>query len=338
MVSSNPCLTFIRNRYCRREDLPKLKILIILGLTCLLHQSCDRGFELVVMNKFEIERFCQIIEQYKVTFIYLVPPVLLLLSKHPSISKYDLSSLRMVNSGAAPLTRDLIEAVNKRITLPIKQGYGLSETSPTTHTQPWKDWNTTIGSVGKLLPNMTAKYINEKGEEVPVGETGEMALKGPNVFKGYLNRPELTKDCFTDDGFFLTGDIGHQDDNGNFYITDRVKELIKYKGFQVAPAELEGILVGHPKVDDVAVIGIFSAEQASELPRAYVKLAPGADANQQTEKEIADYLQSKVAPHKRLRGGIRFVPEIPKSVSGKILRRVLKEEAKKETENPKAKL
>jgi 4-coumarate--CoA ligase len=224
------------------------------------------------MPKFEIEKFCQIIEKYKVTFIYLVPPVLLLLSKHPAISKYDLSSLRMVNSGAAPLTRDLIEAVNKRFPLPIKQGYGLSETSPTTHTQPWKDWNRTIGSVGKMLPNMTAKYIDEKGEEVPAGETGELALKGPNVFKGYLNRPELTKDCFTSDGYFLTGDIGHQDTDGNFYITDRVKELIKYKGFQVAPAELEGILVGHPQVDDVAVIGIYSEEQASELPRAYIKL------------------------------------------------------------------
>jgi len=244
----------------------------------------------------------------------------------------------MVNSGAAPLTRDLIEAVNKRFPLPIKQGYGLSETSPTTHTQPWKDWNRTIGSVGKMLPNMTAKYIDEKGEEVPAGETGELALKGPNVFKGYLNRPELTKDCFTSDGYFLTGDIGHQDTDGNFYITDRVKELIKYKGFQVAPAELEGILVGHPKVDDVAVIGIFSEEQASELPRAYIKLAPGVEANKQTEKEIADYLQSKVAPHKKLRGGIRFVGEIPKSVSGKILRRVLKDEAKKEAASSKAKL
>jgi 4-coumarate--CoA ligase len=323
----------------RRADIAQvLRKLTSQGLTCLLHQSCDRGLELVVMTKFEIERFCQIIETYKVTFIYLVPPVLLLLSKHPSISKYNLSSLRMVNSGAAPLTRDLIEAVNKRFPLPIKQGYGLSETSPTTHTQPWKDWNTTIGSVGKLLPNMTAKYIDDKGEEVPVGETGEMALKGPNVFKGYLNRPELTKDCFTEDGFFLTGDIGYQDDNGNFYITDRVKELIKYKGFQVAPAELEGILVGHDRVDDVAVIGIFSAEQASELPRAYIKLAPGVEANQETEKDIADYLQSKVAPHKKLRGGIRFISEIPKSVSGKILRRVLKDEAKKEIENPKAKL
>jgi 4-coumarate--CoA ligase len=310
----------------------------IQGLTCLIMQSCDSGWELVVMSKFEIERFCQIVQKYQISFAYLVPPILLLLAKHPIISKYNLSTLQMVNSGAAPLTRELIDSVNRRLPLPIKQGYGLSETSPTTHAQLWGEWNKAIGSVGQLLPNLSAKYLDDNGAEIPVGETGELALKGPNVFKGYLNQPELTKAAFTEDGYFRTGDIGHQDKDGNFYVTDRVKELIKYKGFQVAPAELEGILVDHPKIDDAAVIGVHSDEHASELPRAYIKLSSGVAANQQTEKEIMEYLHAKVASHKRLRGGIRFVADIPKSTSGKILRRILKEEAKKEVVSKKAKL
>lgn len=185
-------------------------------------QSLHRGFQLVVMPKFELERFCQIIQREKITFVYLVPPILLALAKHPIVSKYDLTSLRMANCGAAPLTRELVATLQKRMTLPIKQGYGLSETSPTTHVQPWAEWNQTIGSVGRLLPNLEAKYLDADGKEIPAGETGELCLKGPNVFKGYLNQPEMTKASFTEDGFFKTGDIGHEDEKGNFYITDRV--------------------------------------------------------------------------------------------------------------------
>ncbi len=261
------------------------------GLTCLILQACNRGVELVVMPKFEIERFCQIIQDFKITFVYAVPPIVLLLAKHPAVDKYDLSSLRMINSGAAPLTRELIEQVNKRMPLPIKQGYGLSETSPTTHSLNWDDWNKVYGSVGTLLPNMTAKYIDEEGKELPLGKDGEICLKGPNVFKGYLNQPGLTASSFTEDGFFKTGDIGHEDEHGHLFITDRVKELIKYKGFQVAPAELEGILLDHPKVNDAAVIGIHSDEHASELPRAYLVVKPGTAKDEQTQKEVAEYLQ-----------------------------------------------
>lgn len=205
--------------------------------------------------------------------------------------------------------------------------------------QPWEDWNTTIGSVGRLLPNQTARYMSSDEKEVPAGETGELWIKGPNIFKGYLNNPEGTKNALTADGYFKTGDVGHQDKEGNFYITDRVKELIKYKGFQVPPAELEGMLASHPKVNDVAVIGVYNKEQATEEPRAYVVPAPGVEASKETAKDITDWLQAKVANHKRLRGGVRFVDEIPKSVSGKILRRVLKVRAQEEEEKgPKAKL
>ncbi|KAK4935923.1 hypothetical protein LTR66_015398, partial [Elasticomyces elasticus] len=222
------------------------------------------------MPKFDLESWCSIVQDHKITFSYVVPPVVLLLSKHPIVDKYDLSSMRMMNSGAAPLTRELVDAVYSRKKLKVKQGYGLSETSPTTHTQPWDLWRTTIGAVGTLLPNQTAKYMSATETEVPAGEVGELWIKGPNVFKGYLNNPAGTRNALTSDGYFKTGDVGFQDKEGNFYITDRIKELIKYKGFQVPPAELEGLLASHPKVDDVAVLGVYRADLASEVPRAYV--------------------------------------------------------------------
>lgn len=300
----------------------------------------------MVMERFDIEKWCAHVQNYRITFSYVVPPVVLLLSKHPIVDKYDLSSLRMMNSGAAPLTRELVEAVYARIKCGIKQGYGLSETSPTTHTQPWEEWRTSIGSVGKLLPNMEAKYMTMPEDEsepceVSVGEVGELYMKGPNIFQGYHNNPAATADCLTD-GWFRTGDVGYQDKNGNFYITDRVKELIKYKGFQVAPAELEGILVDHEAIDDVAVIGIESEAHGTEVPLAFVvrsakSKASGASAEQEAAN-IIKWLDGKVAYHKRLRGGVRFVDAIPKSVSGKILRRVLKAQAKEAAAAPKAKL
>jgi len=282
------------------------------------------------MSKFEIEQFCAAIQKHRITFTYVVPPVVLLLAKHPVVDKYDLSSLCMMNSGAAPLTQELVEAVYKRLKVPVKQGYGLSETSPTTHTQPWSEWDKTIGSVGRLFPNMTAKYMSPEETEVPAGEVGELWMKGPNVFKGYHNNPEGTKNALTEDGYFKTGDVGYQDRDGNFYITDRVKELIKYKGFQVPPAELEGLLLSHPKINDVAVVGIYSEDQATEVPRAYIVPAPGVEGGRKTEEDIVAWLRAKVANHKRLRGGVRFVDEIPKSASGKILRRVLKLRAQEE--------
>jgi 4-coumarate--CoA ligase len=290
------------------------------------------------MPKFDLEDFCKFIQEIKVTFAYVVPPIVLLLSKHPTVDKYDLSSIRMMNSGAAPLTRELVEAVHSRLGLRVKQGYGLSETSPTTHTQPWEDWNRTIGSVGKLLPFQTAKYMSADEKEMAVGEVGELWIKGPNVFKGYLNNPEGTAHALTADGYFKTGDVGYQDKDGNFYITDRVKELIKYKGFQVAPAELEGILVSHPGIDDVAVIGVYDKDQASELPRAYVVPKGGLGKGEKEAQEIIEWLGAKVAHHKKLRGGVWFVDEIPKSISGKILRRLLKVKAQEEEDGKKAKL
>ncbi|KAE8351076.1 hypothetical protein BDV28DRAFT_26531 [Aspergillus coremiiformis] len=318
----------------------------IYGLTCLLHQTLYQGYQLMIMQKFDIEKWCAHVQHYRITFSYVVPPVVLLLSKHPIVDKYDLSSLRMMNSGAAPLTYELVEAVYARIKCGIKQGYGLSETSPTAHMQPWEEWRTSIGSVGKLMPNMEAKYMTmpEDGSEpreVPAGEVGELYLRGPNVFKGYHNNPSATVECLSSDGWFRTGDVGYQDRNGNFYITDRVKELIKYKGFQVAPAELEGILIDHQTIDDVAVIGIESEAHGTEVPRAYVVRSEKSKASvvnaEQEATNITQWLDGKVAYHKRLRGGVRFVDAIPKSVSGKILRRILKNQAKEEAAASKTK-
>jgi 4-coumarate--CoA ligase len=162
------------------------------------------------------------------------------------------------------------------------------------------------------------------------GETGEIWIKGPNICKGYYNNPKATADSITPDGWYRTGDVGHIDETHNLYITDRVKELIKYNGFQVAPAQLEGLLLAHPAVNDVAVIGVYNREKVTELPRAYVVAAQGFTCGAALETEICDWLAKKVAPYKRLRGGIRFVDAIPKSNAGKVLRRVLSEQAKRE--------
>ncbi|EEH46276.1 uncharacterized protein PADG_08710 [Paracoccidioides brasiliensis Pb18] len=319
----------------------------IYGLTCLVHKSMYTGIQLVVMSKFDIEKWCAHVQNFGITFSYIVPPVAVLLAKHPIVEEYDLSSLRLMNSGAAPLSRELVDAVYARIKTGVKQGYGLSETSPTTHTQAWGDWNKFIGSVGRLLPNQEIKYMTSPDDgsepvELYVGQTGEIYVRGPNVFLGYLNNPEATAACLSQDGWFRTGDVGHQDEHGNLYITDRVKELIKYKGFQVAPAELEGVLVENEVIVDVAVIGVESEVHGSEVPRAYVVLSGKKveDGTAADAEQIVQWLSGKVAPHKRLRGGVRFVDEIPKSASGKILRRVLKDRARKEdtVERAKAKL
>lgn len=337
--------------YSSRADkfLGVLPFFHIYGLTGLVHQMLHRGIELVVMPAFDMETFLRAIQEHRITFVYVAPPVIVRLSRDKMVDKYDLSSVKMITSGAAPLTKELVDAVHKRLGIKINQAYGLSETSPMTHTQvrhspllplssdplltpqPWDEWYTSVGSVGKMFPNMHAKYISASGTSLPPGEAGELWLRGPNVFTGYWKNSAATADALTPDGFFKTGDIGYQDAHGNFYITDRVKELIKYKGFQVAPAELEGKLMQSDMVDDVAVIGVQDEAQHTEVPRAYVVASVREGQGEAGEKEarlIVEWLGQKVASHKRLRGGVVFVEEIPKSASGKILRRVLKERSK----------
>jgi len=200
----------------------------------------------------------------------------------------------------------------------IKQAYGMTEFSPVTHIAP----KATIvpGSVGKLIPNMLAKIVNhDSGKEVGVGETGELWLKGPNEMRGYLNNPSATAATIDKDGFYHTGDVVYVDADGNYFVVDRVKELIKYKGLQIAPAELEGLLLSHPDVIDVAVAGKPDLE-GGEVPVAFI-VRRHKDV---TEKDIAAWVEKKVAPHKKLRGGVIFVEAVPKTPSGKIVRRALK--------------
>lgn len=320
----------------------------IYGLNLLVHSPVYSGVHTLVLQRFELEKWCRLVQEHQITFSYIVPPIVLLLCKAPVVDKYDLSSLRMTNSGAAPLTRELVEALYKRKGVRVKQGYGLSETSPTIFVQRWEDWLDSVGSTGWMLPNVEAKFCAVPGpgqesdgkKEVPRGEVGELYVRGPNVFVGYHNNPAATAECLDEEGWFRTGDVGFMDDKGNLTITDRVKELIKYKGFQVPPAELEGYLADHDLVDDVAVVGVESLELGTEVPRAYIVRKGGLQAVQPNDaQQIIAWLNSKVANHKKLRGGIKFIDAIPKSVSGKILRRVLKEQAQKEfKEEEEAKL
>jgi len=314
----------------------------IYGLTLQITFSLYAGLTAVVFPGFELRTFCKAVQDHKITFAFVVPPILLLLGKSPVIEEYDLSSVKIFFSAAAPLTLELVKAVWNRLKIPVKQGYGLSETSPGVLIQRSEDWRIRMGSVGRILPNQTIKVMSQDGSPVATGSEGELWIKGPNVFAGYHNNPKATADCMTDDGFFKSGDLGYYDLDGHFYLTERLKELIKYKGFQVAPAELEGLLVGHEKVADACVLGIYDPDQATEVPRAYVVKAERFKSvdDATLERELREWLEVKVASHKKLRGGVRFVDEIPKSAPGKILRRILRdkmniEEAKKNKSKPK---
>ncbi|KHO00638.1 4-coumarate-CoA ligase 2 [Metarhizium album ARSEF 1941] len=302
----------------------------IYGLSVTLNVTMQTGSAMIVLPKFDIEKACKLIEKHSITFMYVPPPIVLALGKHPVVDKYDMKSIRWINSGAAPLGVDLVEAVWKRLSIGVKQGYGLSETSPVTHSQLADEWWKFQGSVGRLLPLVEAKIVDENGKELPRGEAGEILLKGPNVFHGYWNRPDMNKETFTEDGWYKTGDVGYACKRGHFYITDRMKELIKYKGFQVPPAELEAKLLGREDINDVCVIGVWDNDQHTEVPRAYVVVRPDVEETDELKQDIINWLGERVGPPKRLRGGVRFTKEIPKSQSGKILRRVLKDQVKKE--------
>ncbi|CAK7568664.1 MAG: hypothetical protein SEPTF4163_006662 [Sporothrix epigloea] len=311
----------------------------IYGLSCCIMAFIYNGWELISMPRFDLERACQLIEQYKITFAYVPPPVILAFSKHPIVEKYDLSSMRMFSSGAAPLTPELATALWDRLKIAVKQGYGLSETAPVATMQILDDWGKFLGSVGKLVPNMQARLVDpDNDKDVNEGQPGELWLKGPNVFPGYLNLSENTAATMSSDGYFKTGDIFVADKHGNLTCVDRLKELIKYKGFQVPPAELEGILLGHKEIADACVIGVEDKEQATEVPRAYVVMKPGLPTDGAKANQIVDWLASRTAPHKKLRGGVYFVSEVPKSASGKLLRRVLRDQVRQAEKAGAAKL
>ncbi len=292
----------------------------IYGQVVLMNFPLYFGGLCVTMPRFDLAEFLRLIQAHRLTHVYVVPPIVLALAKHPLVDQFDLSSVKLVNSGAAPLDEGLQRACAERLHCLVTQGYGMTETSLACHVTPQDSARVRSGAVGLTLPNMESKVIDlTTGATLPVSERGEICVRGPNVMQGYWNDPEATARTLDAEGWLHTGDVGYADADGYFYVVDRVKELIKYKGMQVAPAELEGLLLSHPAVADAAVIPSPDAE-AGEVPKAFVVLrqpVPPAD--------LMDWVAGRVAPHKKIRR-LDVVDAIPKSASGKILRRVLVEQ------------
>jgi acyl-CoA synthetase (AMP-forming)/AMP-acid ligase II len=291
------------------------------GQTVVLNLGLAKGATIVTMPRFNLDGLLDILERHRVTWLHIAPPVVLAFATAPQVEDRDLSAMKMVISGAAPLDEDLARRAEERIGAPIRQGYGLTELSPVSHKTPIaRAAETPPGSVGPLIPNTEARLVDpETREDAAEGEPGEIWVRGPQVMKGYLNNDQATAEIFAGDGWLRTGDIGRVDENGFFYVVDRLKELIKYKGYQVPPAELEAVLASHPKVKDAGVIGI-PMEGGEEAPKGCVVCDEDLDLD-----ELAAYVTDRVAPYKKLRE-IERVEEIPKSASGKILRRLLREE------------
>ncbi len=277
-----------------------LPLFHIYGLVVVLNMGLHLGATIVTMPRFDLEQFLGLIEKYRVTLSHIVPPIVLQLARNPLVETCDLSSLKMIFSGAAPLGPELSRECMQRIGCSIRQGYGMTETSPVTHSSPADPAKMKLGSVGPPAPNTECKLVDPgTGAELGPNQEGEVWVRGPQIMLGYA------------------------DEDGHFFIVDRVKELIKYKGFQVAPAELEAILLTHPAVSDAAVIPCAD-DEAGEVPKAFV-----VKKGDTTAAAIMEFVEERVAPHKRLRF-VEFIDQIPKSAAGKILRRVLveKERAK----------
>jgi acyl-CoA synthetase (AMP-forming)/AMP-acid ligase II len=294
----------------------------IYGMVVIMMLGLAGGGTIVSMPRFDLAEFLGLVQKHKVTILPLVPPIVLGLVKHPMVAQFDLSSVRLVFSGAAPLGEEMARELSRKLGCPVVQGYGMTEASPVTHLSPTRDAPMRPGSVGLIVPNTEVKIADVvTGADVTPGTEGELWIRGPQIMRGYLNQPEETAACLDRDGWYHTGDVGLVDPEGYFYIVDRTKELIKYKGLQVAPAELEALLITHPAVLDVAVVR-HPDEEAGEVPKAYIVLKGDPAAKATPAEEIMAWVAGRVAPHKRVRK-IEFIEQIPKSASGKILRRLL---------------
>jgi acyl-CoA synthetase (AMP-forming)/AMP-acid ligase II len=289
----------------------------IAGIQIVMNPALSSGATVVTLPRFDLEAFLAAIERYQVTRIVVAPPIVLALAKHPIVDRYDLSSLRVIASGAAPLSGELARAAATRVGCRIKQGYGMTETGAICMAPD--DGPDKPDSIGPPVPGVHCRIVNVvSGEDLAPGETGELIVRSPAQMRGYLGNAAATGETIDADGWLHTGDIARVDPDGWLHVVDRVKELIKYKGRSIAPAELEQILLTHPAVADVAVIGCPD-EEAGELPKALVVLQAPADPS-----DLLSFVTDQVAPQKKLRR-IEFVNSIPKSPSGKILRRVLVE-------------
>ncbi len=291
----------------------------IYGMQVLMNAALASGAVVVPVPRFDLEQFLTLAQEHKIHRAFIVPPIVVALAKHPLVDQFDLSSLKMLFSGAAPLGAELAAEAGARLGCEVVQGYGMTELSPVSHATP--EGQGRPGTIGVLVPSTECRIVDpETGDDLGLDQPGEIWVRGPLVMKGYLNNPQATADTIDADGWLHTGDIAVVDAAGHFTIVDRLKELIKYKGFQVPPAELEALIVTHPAVADVAVIGVPD-EEAGELPKAFVVLKPGAEA---TAEDIQRFVADNVAHYKQVRI-VEFVPEIPKSASGKILRRLLRD-------------
>ena len=291
----------------------------IYGMQVLMNSLLANGVRVLSMPRFDLEQALSTIQDEQVTHFFAVPPMVLAFAKHPLVDSYDLSSLELVFSGAAPLGAELAQEASARIGCDVVQGYGMTELSPVSHATPPGQFKP--GTSGVTVPNTECRLVDADGNDQGVGGRGELWVRGPQVMKGYLNNDEATANTIDADGWLHTGDVAEVDDDGHFSIVDRVKELIKYKGFQVPPAELEALLLTHPKIADCAVIGIPD-DEAGELPKAFVVAAPGVEL---TAEEVQGFVADKVATYKQIRL-VEFIAEVPKSASGKILRRFLRDQ------------
>jgi acyl-CoA synthetase (AMP-forming)/AMP-acid ligase II len=293
----------------------------IYGMQVLMNAGLYVGATVVTMPRFDLAEFLRIIAEHRTDRVFIAPPVAVALAKHPLVDEYDLSAIDTIFSGAAPLDVDLAAAVRERLGCKVLQGYGMTEMSPVSHTIPEDRDDISVGTVGVIFPNMENRFVDPAtGEDVGVGERGELWCRGPNVMKGYLNNPEATAATLDADGYLHTGDVAVIDADGVVTIVDRVKELIKYKGYQVPPAELEAVLLTHPQIADAAVVGVIDAD-GEEVPKAFV--VRQATADDLDETGVMTFVAERVAPHKKVRI-VEFIDAIPKSASGKILRKDLR--------------
>jgi acyl-CoA synthetase (AMP-forming)/AMP-acid ligase II len=291
----------------------------IYGMQVLMNLGLWGGARIVTMPRFDLEQFLSYHQEHKLTRAFVAPPMVVALAKHPLVDKYDLSSLKFVLSGAAPLSAELALEAGARIGCEVVQGYGMTELSPVSHATP--EGGFVPGAAGMTVPNTELRIIDVSTmEDLDVDQDGEVWIRGPQVMKGYLNNEAATASTIDRDGWLHTGDIGHVDAKGNLFVVDRLKELIKYKGFQVPPAELEALLLTHPAVADAAVVGLPD-DEAGEIPAAFVVLKPDQDVS---AEDIQAFVAEHVASYKRIRK-LTFIDAVPKSASGKILRRLLRD-------------
>ncbi|OGI67703.1 MAG: AMP-dependent synthetase [Candidatus Muproteobacteria bacterium RBG_16_60_9] len=289
----------------------------IYGIVAFLNLSLHQGATVVTMPRFDLEQYLQLVQKYGVTIMHVVPPIALALAKHPIVANFDLSNIRGAFSAAAPLSDTVANALFERVGFRVSQAYGMTEVSGASHLGPTTPDKIKPASGGRLMPNMECKIVNVgSGVEVPASEQGEILVRGPIVMQGYLGQAGATAATIDADGWLRTGDIGYVDADGDFFIVDRTKELIKYKGLQVAPAELEAVLLGNPAIADACVIGVAD-EEAGEVPKAFVVKKGEINAD-----EVLAWVAARVAPYKKVRS-VEFVDQLPKSATGKLLRRVL---------------